>query len=99
MLERDHPNQVNSYMNFGVSVARYDTARATRLHQRAFGIRQGSTRFAKIQVQVQGLALYHLNIGRSWLEVGEFDKAIEAFENCIALIEPKEEETGLRYAL
>ena len=57
VLERDHTNRANSYMNLGVSVAHHHTARAVLLRQRALEIRHGSTRFAKIQVQ--GLALNH----------------------------------------
>ena len=97
VLDKDHPNRANSFMNLGVSVAHHDTVKAIRLHQKALEIRHGSTKFAN--TQVQGLSLNHMNIGRSWLELGELDKAAAAFENCIATIKPKEEETGLRFAM
>ena len=97
VLDEDHPNRANSFMNLGVSVAHHDTVKAIQLHQKALEIRRRSAKFAN--AQVQGLSLNYMNIGRSWLEVGELDKAAAAFEDCIAIIKPKEEETGLRFAL
>ena len=97
VLDEDHPNRAQSFMNLGVSVAHHDTVKAIQLHQKALEIRRRSTKFTNIQVQ--GLSLNHMNIGRSLLEVGELDKAAEAFEDCIAIIKPKEEETGLRFGL
>ena len=97
VLDEDHPNRANSFMNLGVSVAHHDTVKAIQLHQKALQIRRRSTKFANIQVS--GLSLNHMNIGRSWFELGELDKAAAAFEDCIAIIKSKEEEFGLRFAL
>ena len=97
VLDQHHTNRANSFTNLGVSVAHFDTAKAIALHQNTLEIRHGSTKIAK--VQVQGLALNHKCIRRSWLEVGKLDKSAAAIKDCIAIIKPEEWKTDLSFSL
>ena len=94
-LDPAHPNRANSFMNLGVSVANKDPRKAIEFHQRAIDIREGSSKFAKEQVQT--LSLNYLNIGRCWWMVGNFENAKESFERCIAIIEPKEKSSNVSF--
>jgi hypothetical protein len=59
VLDREHPNRANSFMNLGVSVANQDTREAIRLHQKALDIRESSSKYT--QDQVQSRSLNYLN--------------------------------------
>ncbi|KAH0558898.1 hypothetical protein GP486_004469 [Trichoglossum hirsutum] len=96
VLEEDHPNRANSFMNLGVCIANDDIQEALRLHNIAIKIREGSSRFT--ESQVQGLSLNYLNIGRCRWMVGELEKAAKSFEKSFSIIKVREAITGLRFA-
>jgi tetratricopeptide (TPR) repeat protein len=96
VLEEDHPNRANGFMNLGVCIANDDIQEALRLHDIAIKIREGSSRYS--EAQVQGLSLNYLNIGRCWWMVGELEKAAKSFEKSLSIIKMREATTGLKFA-
>jgi tetratricopeptide (TPR) repeat protein len=97
ILEGDHPNRANGFMNLGVMYTKVNPEEAIRLHSEAIKIREGSTRFKN--EQVQGLALNYLNIGRSYSLADKFDEAAQALRKCLEIIQIKEKACGYRFAL
>ena len=97
LLDPDHPNRANSYMNLGVSVGSGDPRRAIGLHQKALDIRERSSKYTN--EQMQGLALNLLNLGRSLILVQELDTAAQAFARCLSILDVKERQTGQKFAL
>ena len=78
VLDQDHPNRANSYMNHGVSNTNDNASKAIELHNKALSIRQRTPKYA--QDQMQGLALNHLNLGRCLILTNRLDEAAEAFD-------------------
>lgn len=97
LLDPDHPNRANSYMNLGVSVGSGDPRRAIGLHQRALDIRERSSKYTN--EQMQGLALNLLNLGRSLILVQQLDTAAQAFARCLSILDAIERQTGQKFAL
>jgi tetratricopeptide (TPR) repeat protein len=97
LLEEDHPNRANGFMNLAVMYAKVDPEKAIELNLAALTIRTKTTRF-KAQ-QIHGLALNHLNLGRSYWCAGRLDEAATSFETCLATIKAREESCGRRFAL
>lgn len=72
-LDEYHPNRANGYMNVGVGMTQDDPKEAIRMLTAALDIRLGSDKFTAIQIH--GLALNYLNIGRAWWMVKAVDEA------------------------
>jgi len=96
-LDEYHPNRANGYMNLGVVVCREDPRKAILLHRKALRIRKGSTKYAK--VQIHGLALNYLNLGRCLWMIGELEQAAACFERCLAILKDREDMLGVRFPL
>jgi hypothetical protein len=97
LLDEDHPNRANGFMNLGVMYTKVDPEKAIQHHTTALAIRTMSTRYQS--EQIHGLALNHLNLGRSYWCVGRLDEAAKQFETCLATIRVREESCGYRFAL
>lgn len=96
-LDEYHPNRANGFMNLGVVVANRDAKKAIELHKKALRIRCGSDKYTDIQIH--GLSLNYLNIGRCYWMTGDLVKAEQSFENCLAIIERRESICGRKFIM
>ena len=97
LLEEDHPNRANGFMNLAVMYAKVNPEKAVELNITALSIRTKTTRFQ--DQQIHGLALNYLNLGRSYWCSGRLDEAATAFETCLETIKAREEICRQRFAL
>ncbi|EFX03053.1 hypothetical protein CMQ_2982 [Grosmannia clavigera kw1407] len=97
LLDVNHPNLANGFMNLGVVLAGDNPWEAIKMHQIALEIRQGTDKYRADQHH--GWALNYLNIGRCWWVVKELDRAAVCFQSCIALMLERETATQKRFPL
>jgi tetratricopeptide (TPR) repeat protein len=97
LMDENHPNRANGFMNVGVVLALDNPMAAIKMHSKALEIRLGSEKYRS--EQIHGLALNYVNLGRCWWVVGELEKASSCFEQGLALWKERETTVGKRFSM
>ncbi|UKZ66307.1 uncharacterized protein TrAtP1_007482 [Trichoderma atroviride] len=96
VLDRNHPQIANSYMDIGVFIGGANPQAAIRLHEKAIRIREQSPKYADQQMQL--LSLNYMNLGRCWWMIKELDKATAAYQKSLHIIKRLEDLMGTPFA-
>ncbi|KAK6349285.1 hypothetical protein TWF730_010035 [Orbilia blumenaviensis] len=87
IMDPNHPNRANSFMNMGNGFSHSDPQKTIELHERAIETRRNGSRPPKREDSCLHLAVSYLCIGKCHLKLGNSDDALASFKKCLEELE------------